>query len=77
MASAGAQSNHLNHVKTQIPYALVVAGVSFVSYVIAGFLPYWYVMFPLSIVLMIGTLFVLKKITNKAKAEVQPAETQE
>lgn len=77
MASAGAQSNHLNHVKTQIPYALVVAGISFVCYVIAGFLPYWYVMFPLSIVLMIGTLFVLKKITNKAKAEVQPAETQE
>jgi Na+/H+ antiporter NhaC len=71
MASAGAQSNHLNHVKTQIPYALVVAGVAFVCYVIAGFLPYWYVMLPLSIVLMVATLFILKKVTSKAKNEIK------
>ena len=39
MSSAGAQCNHINHVSTQLPYALTVAGVSFVSYVIAGFIP--------------------------------------
>ena len=68
MASAGAQSNHINHVKTQIPYALVVASVSFVSYLIAGFVPLWYVMLPLSIVLMVGTLLVLKKVLDKKSA---------
>ncbi len=70
MASAGAQCNHLNHVKTQIPYAILVAGVSFVCYIISGFLPYWYVMFPLSIALMIGTIFGLKFILDKKKVPV-------
>lgn len=73
MASAGAQCNHVNHVKTQIPYALLVAGVSFVCYIIAGFLPYWYVMLPLSIALMVGTIFGLKYILerkNGVKTEV-------
>ena len=37
MASAGAECNHLTHVRTQFPYAMTVAGVSFVSYVVAGF----------------------------------------
>jgi Na+/H+ antiporter NhaC len=37
MASAGAECNHVNHVNTQLPYALCVAAISFVSYVIAGF----------------------------------------
>ena len=65
MASAGAQCNHLNHVKTQIPYALLVAGVSFVCYIIAGFVPYWFVMLPVSIALMIGTLFGLRYLMDK------------
>ncbi len=65
MASAGAQCNHLNHVKTQIPYAMLVAGVSFVCYIIAGFLPYWYVMLPLSVLLMTGTIVGLKFILDK------------
>ena len=65
MASAGAQCNHINHVKTQIPYALTVAGVSLICYLIAGFLPYWFVMLPLSIALMIGTLILLKILLNK------------
>ena len=67
MASAGAQCNHLNHVKTQIPYAMMVAGVSFVCYIIAGFVPYWFVMLPLSIAIMVGTLFGLRFILNKVK----------
>ncbi len=65
MASAGAQSDHLNHVSTQLPYALTVAGVSFVTYIIAGFVPQWYVALPVGAVLMVATLFVIKKVTAK------------
>ena len=67
MASAGAQCDHINHVSTQLPYALTVAGVSTVSYVLAGFIPNWYIVLPISIVLMIGTLFVIKAATKKTK----------
>ncbi len=65
MASAGAQCDHINHVSTQLPYALTVAGVSTVSYVIAGFVSNWMIVLPISIVLMIATLFVIKAATNK------------
>ncbi len=68
MASAGAQCNHINHVSTQLPYALTVAGVSFVSYIVAGLIPNWYISLPISIVLMIGTLFVIKLFGNKKNA---------
>ena len=65
MASAGAQSNHINHVSTQLPYALTVAGVSFVSYIIAGFVSNWVIVLPISIVLMIATLFVIRIFASK------------
>jgi Na+/H+ antiporter NhaC len=65
MASAGAQCDHLNHVSTQLPYALIVAGVSTVSYIIAGFLPNWFIVLPISLVLMIAALFVVRIITKK------------
>ena len=65
MASAGADCDHINHVNTQLPYAITVALVSFVSYIIAGFVPKWGIVLPISIVLMIATLFVIKKITIK------------
>ncbi len=65
MASAGGQCDHLNHVKTQLPYALTVAGVSFVTYIIAGFVPQWYISLPIGIVLMVVTLFAIKKMTAK------------
>ena len=65
MSSAGAECEHLNHVSTQLPYALFVAGVSFVCFIIAGFVPIWYVMLPLSIVIMLGSIFVLRLIVNK------------
>ncbi len=68
MASAGAQCDHINHVSTQLPYALTVAGVSFVCYIFAGFVPNWYINLPVSIALMIGTLFAIKTIGNKKKA---------
>ena len=65
MASAGAQCNHINHVSTQLPYALTVAGVSFVSYIIAGFVQSAWIALPIAIVLMICTLFVLKLVLGK------------
>ena len=65
MASAGGQCNHINHVSTQLPYALTVAGVSFVSYVIAGFVPNWLIVLPISILLMVGTLCVIRAVTSK------------
>ncbi len=68
MASAGAQCDHINHVSTQLPYAITVAAVSFVSYIIAGFVPNAWIVLPISIVLMIGTLFVLKAILDKKEA---------
>ncbi len=65
MASAGAQCNHVNHVNTQLPYAMTVAAVSFVSYIIAGFVESWLIALPVAIALMIGTLFVIKTVTQK------------
>ena len=66
MASAGAQCDHVNHVSTQLPYAITCAAVSFVGYIISGFVPNWMISTPIAIVLMIGTLFVIK-IVNKKK----------
>ena len=68
MASAGAQCNHINHVSTQLPYALTVAAVSFVSYIITGFVRDWRISLPIAFVLMICVLFVLKAILGKKKA---------
>jgi hypothetical protein len=65
MASAGAQCNHVNHVSTQLPYALTVAGVSVVAYILAGFIQNWMIVLPIAIVLMVATLFVIKAATNK------------
>ena len=74
MASAGAQCNHVEHVSTQLPYALTVAAVSFISYVIAGLLQsvglYWWVSLPIGIVLMIGTLFGIKFFQSKKATQV-------
>ena len=64
MASAGAESNHLNHVSTQLPYAITVAAISFVLYLVAAFIPNAYVLLPLGVVLTVGTLFVIKAITK-------------
>jgi Na+/H+ antiporter NhaC len=65
MASAGAQCNHINHVSTQLPYALTVAAVSFVCYLIAGFIPNALVVLPIGLALMLATMLVLKKVTAK------------
>lgn len=67
MASAGAQCDHMSHVSTQLPYAMTVAAVSFVSYIIAGLIPNWLISLPIAIALMIGTLFVLKLAGARTK----------
>ncbi|MBQ8331399.1 MAG: Na+/H+ antiporter NhaC family protein [Clostridia bacterium] len=68
MSSAGGQCNHLNHVSTQIPYAITVAAISFVMFVISGFVQNIWICLPLGIVLTVATLFVIKMITNKKPA---------
>ena len=71
MASAGAQCDHIRHVSTQLPYALTAAGVSFVAYIITGFVRNWIICLPLGIVLMIGAIFVINRIHLKeAQAEL-------
>lgn len=67
MASAGAQSNHISHVNTQLPYALTVAGVSFVSYIIAAFIRNVYISLIISVGLMVLTLFIIKTVTENQK----------
>ena len=69
MSSAGAECEHLNHVSTQIPYAVYIAAVSFICFVIAGFVPNAFIMLPLSIVIMLGSLFVTKHFANKYYAK--------
>ena len=66
MASAGAQCDHVNHVSTQLPYAITCAAVSCVSYIAAGFVPNAYIALPVAILLMLGTLVVIKLI-NKGR----------
>ena len=68
MASAGAKCNHINHVSTQLPYALTVAAVSFVAYVITGFVQSWYIMLPVALVAMVAVLFGIKAIVAKKEA---------
>ena len=65
MASAGAQCDHLNHVSTQLPYAVTVAAVSFIGFIVAGFSQNIYLTLVVSIVLTLGTLFVLRSIEAK------------
>ena len=65
MASAGAQCDHVTHVSTQLPYAITVACVSLVAYILAGFVPNALIALPAAIVLMILTLLVIKLITRK------------
>lgn len=61
MASAGAQCNHVNHVNTQLPYALSVAGISFISFVVAGVTRSALLSLALGVVLIVGGLFIMKK----------------
>ena len=67
MSSAGAQCNHLAHVSTQLPYAITVAGISFVMFIISGFVQNIWICLPLGVVLTVATAFVLKAIHKNRK----------
>ncbi len=70
MASAGAQSDHVNHVSTQLPYALLSAFISFAGFLVAGVIGYltnskmavWSL--PIVVFLMVGVIFIIKKVTR-------------
>ncbi len=64
MASAGAQCEHVNHVTTQLPYAVLAAVVSFVTYIVAGFVKSAWIALPVGIVLMLAVLFALRSING-------------
>ena len=68
MSSAGAQCEHVNHVSTQLPYSITVAVVSFVGYLITGFIQNWLISLPIAIVMMIVTLFIIRGISAKKAA---------
>ncbi|MBP3313577.1 MAG: Na+/H+ antiporter NhaC family protein [Oscillospiraceae bacterium] len=69
MSSAGAQCNHVDHVTTQLPYTLTVAAVSFVSFILAGFVPNAWICLPVAFVLLIATMLIIKAVAGvKTKA---------
>ena len=70
MSSAGAQCNHIAHVSTQLPYALTVAVVSFVSFILAGIIQNAAICLVIGIVLMIGTVIVIGKMERSKHADM-------
>ena len=69
MASAGAQCEHVNHVMTQLPYAVTCAAVSLVTYIVAGFVKTGWIALPVGIVLMLGAMLVLKMMGDTVEEE--------
>ncbi len=64
MSSAGSQSNHINHVSTQLPYAITVALISFVIYLLAAVVQSAFILLPIGAILTVVTLFVIKNLTK-------------
>ena len=67
MSSAGAQCDHLSHVSTQLPYVLLVSGISLVAFLLAGFVQNWFIVFPLAFVGQLVLLFGLKKYFTRRR----------
>ena len=65
MASAGANCNHIEHVQTQLPYAVTVALISFVNFIIAGFVKNAWICLPIGVVMTIVVLFILRATVGK------------
>ena len=68
MSSAGAESDHLNHVSTQLPYAISVAGISFAMYVLAGLIQNALILLPIGVVITIAFLFIVKSFSKNEAA---------
>lgn len=75
LASAGGNCNHVDHVKTQLPYASLIAIIAFISYIVAGLLASvnsvvcCLVMWVIAIALFVGSMFIIKAINNKTAAK--------
>ena len=69
MSSAGSRCNHMAHVVTQIPYAMTVAGISFVTYIIAGFTRSAWISLPAGLIILIAVLVVIKKVQKPLPEE--------
>lgn len=65
MSSAGAQVEHVLHVSTQLPYAMTVAGISFVTYIVTGFVQNAWISLLIGALLTIGTLFIIRRAVRK------------
>lgn len=65
MSSAGAQSNHLNHVSTQMQYAAVVAVVSLSGYLLAGLVQVWWIVLGVSVILLLSVLTGMRIMLGK------------
>ena len=68
MASAGAQCDHVAHVSTQLPYAMLVAIISFVTYIVAGFTRSALISLPVGLVLLVGALLLMRARQEKKEA---------
>ena len=68
MASAGALCDHVSHVSTQLPYAITVAAISFVCFILAGLIQNALICLALGVALTFGVLFILRAVTSKKKA---------
>lgn len=69
MSSAGARCNHVAHVSTQLPYALTVAAISFVTYIVAGFTRSAWISLPVGIIILIAVLLIIKKVQKPVQEE--------
>ncbi len=65
MSSAGAQSNHINHVSTQMQYAVIVTVISFAGYILAGFVHVWWIVLAVSLIVLLGVLTGMKTFLGR------------
>lgn len=73
MASAGANVNHIEHVNTQLPYVITLCIICFINYIIAGFIQNAPICLLIGAVLVLGSLFVLKKTVGQSIKDIAPA----
>lgn len=71
MASTGAQCDHINHVSTQLPYAITVACVSAVNYILAAYIQNWLINLPIAIISMLVTIFIIRKINSEKELPIK------
>lgn len=68
LSSTGAGCNHMVHVSTQIPYAVTVAAICFVNYILAAFIRNVVISLAIGVVMVIGTLLVIRSVQSRKTA---------